>query len=266
MGEPASSERNHWNIGLARLGKAHWEISSFGCTCPTRKAAGVSVKQTNALWQRECDPKRMHLLHAICDCADDDGRAFPSINYLAWKTGLARSTVLLYMQGFRENGVLENLGRRAALERRVEANSERDTSVVMVHLDKLPLKKPWREIRGGSTATGLRESNSGPTGVQLEPGGSPAAGGATKEESSVEPSQNQTLPLIPPLRGGKLTVRQLRQLNDEIFRVMEDPQVELESAVETACARLLLPLELAWEAVRAAGLGEVKKQPQRAAS
>src|SRR5258708_5391843 len=99
----------------------------------------MSVKNTDELWlHRECEPRRMHLLHAIADCADDEGRAFPSVNYLAWKTNLPRSTVIQYMQEFREQGVLEDVGMRSDIEHHIRAHSERDTKVVTLHLDKLP--------------------------------------------------------------------------------------------------------------------------------
>ncbi|MGA8312034.1 MAG: hypothetical protein WB755_18515 [Terriglobales bacterium] len=82
-------------------------------------------------------------MHAICDCADDDGHAFPSINYLVWKTGLPRRTVILYMQEFRKLGVIVDLGRRSGIDHRILPHSQRDTSVICVRLENLPAKPPW---------------------------------------------------------------------------------------------------------------------------
>ena len=103
----------------------------------------MSVRQNSLLWQRQCEPRRQHLLHAICDCADDDGHAFPSINYLVWKTGLPRRTVILYMQEFRKLGVIVDLGRRSGIDHRILPHSQRDTSVICVRLENLPAKPPW---------------------------------------------------------------------------------------------------------------------------
>jgi hypothetical protein len=43
---------------------------------------------------------------------------------------------------------------------------------------------------------------------------------------------------------------------------MKDSKVDLKTAVETACARLLIPLDLAWDAVRKAGLDGAKAARQ----
>lgn len=79
-------------------------------------------------------------------------------------------------------------------------------------------------------------------------------------------NQNLTHP-NPPFQGGNfvqkaLTVRQVRHLNLEIYESMRDPRVDLKTAVETACARLLIPLDQAWAAVKAAGIGDIRKSPQ----
>lgn len=148
---------------------------------------------TNGLWLRDCEPRRKHLLHAICDCADDDGRAFPSVNYLTWKTDIPRSTVIQYLQEFRASGVLEDVGRRSEIEHGVAPHSERDTSVVRVRLDLLPAKKPWRP----SPATGIGVVQSPEGVVQRTDGGSPVDGRAIRknhQEPSLEPSGGETPP------------------------------------------------------------------------
>lgn len=176
----------------------------------------MSVNMTNGLWLRDCEPRRKHLLHAICDCADDDGRAFPSINYLVWKTDLPRSTVIQYMQEFRAQGVIEDVGRRSEIENAVERYSDRDTSVVRVNLAKLPTKKPWRKP---SPATGLGCASDQTTVVQppegvvqRKSGGSPAAGGAIRKnhhEPSLEPSEGETPPDLHPLAYARKIAEEL---------------------------------------------------------
>jgi hypothetical protein len=54
--------------------------------------------------------------------------------------------------------------------------------------------------------------------------------------------------------AGGLSVRDRRQLNQEIFSVMQDPRVDFDSALQTACARLLIPIIDARAAVSASGI------------
>lgn len=84
-----------------------------------------------------------------------------------------------------------------------------------------------------------------------------------KEVSVLSVKSVETHP-NPPFQGGHsgkpLTVRQVRHLNLEIYEAMRDTRVDLKTAVETACARLLLPLDQAWAAVKAAGIGDIQAQ------
>jgi len=134
----------------------------------------------------------MHLLHAICDCADDNGRAYPSVNYLVWKSNLPKATVKLYLAEFRRQGIVVPVGRRSEIERSVIANSERDTSVVNINLDLLPRKSVWRkpqtEKHQGGPAVGLRGASGNEGGGPATNGGWASGDDRNKEEPSVEPS------------------------------------------------------------------------------
>jgi hypothetical protein len=147
----------------------------------------MSVLQNTLVWQRQCEPRRQHLLHAIADCADDEGRAFPSVNYLVWKTGLPRSTVLLYLQEFRKSGVLQDLGRRSQIDHRIIPFSPRDTSVFMLHVERIPAKEPWRG-RPPSPAIGLGVVQPMHRASPAVRGASPVTGLAIRKETSFEPS------------------------------------------------------------------------------
>jgi len=111
------------------------------------------------------------------------------MNYLVWKSDLPRSTVAQYIREFRKLGILEDVGRRSDIDHHILKHSERDTSVVQVHLDKLPRKTPWRKSsKEASPATGLPGSGSQRGVVQLPEVGSPVAGIAIRKEPSFEPS------------------------------------------------------------------------------
>ena len=72
--------------------------------------------------------------------------------------------------------------------------------------------------------------------------------------------------LIPPPSGREvLTIRDRRQLNQELWRLMDKcPMPTMYEALQIACAKLLLPLEAARNAAIAAGLEDaIKKRTVR---
>lgn len=112
-------------------------------------------------------------------------------------------------------------------------------------------KRKESRVNGGSNGGSLE-------GHQLHP---------NKEDLDPNPSQNQNPPLIPPSpRGDKsdfrrLTGRERRQLNERITQIMENPRVDFETALEGACAELLIPLQQGRALARAAGLGDGLRKP-----
>jgi hypothetical protein len=102
--------------------------------------------------------------------------------------------------------------------------------------------------------------------------------GATIAPDSRNDSRSTTLP-NPPFQGGdfvlgstskektararELTVRERRHLNEHIYESMRDPRVDFSSAVETACARLVIPLNDAWAALSASGIDPPHKFTRR---
>lgn len=70
-------------------------------------------------------------------------------------------------------------------------------------------------------------------------------------------------PRIPPPSNGCITVRDRRRLNEEIYRLQDlNCAMTFEEALETACARLMLPLDIAKELVNNSGMGDALK-PKR---
>jgi hypothetical protein len=67
----------------------------------------------------------------------------------------------------------------------------------------------------------------------------------------------------PPFQES-LTVRDRRHLNAEIYAIMQEQTIDFKTALEVACARLLIPVASAWELVGAAGLGDARKEPHKA--
>jgi uncharacterized protein YdaU (DUF1376 family) len=72
------------------------------------------------------------------------------------------------------------------------------------------------------------------------------------------------IPPSPPGGNGKLTVRDRRRLNDEIWRLMEaHPEMPLEEAMETACAEMLISIESARAAISEAGMEDALRRKKR---
>lgn len=153
-----------------------------------RFALGMSVKMQNTAWQCDLEPLRAHLLQAICDCADDEGRAYPSLNYLAWKTGMAKSTVKTYVDEWYESQVLVRLGMRSEIEPHIAGNSDKNTVVILVQLDRLARKKPWRRKYFGVPDNGIPQVGIPPVGMPSAAPGIPSDLFCNKEEPSLEPS------------------------------------------------------------------------------
>ena len=93
----------------------------------------MSIRVQSHIWLCDLPPNELVFLQAIGDCADDDYLAHPSWSYLAWKTGLSRRTVAMFVKKFRENGTLTPVGAIT-----------RGGVVYHIRLDALPQKQPWR--------------------------------------------------------------------------------------------------------------------------
>ena len=82
----------------------------------------MSVRVMSGVWEVDLDHGAQGLLLALADHADDDGRrCYPSVPYLAWKTGYSDSQVRRIMKQLRESGLIvpvanENGGRGNPVE------------------------------------------------------------------------------------------------------------------------------------------------------
>lgn len=67
----------------------------------------MSVKVMSHVWELELPSEHQQVMLALADHAHDDGsECFPSIRYLAWKTGKSGRTVSRIMSQLRENGLI----------------------------------------------------------------------------------------------------------------------------------------------------------------
>ena len=96
----------------------------------------MSVRVMSGVWEVDLDHGAQGLLLALADHADDDGRrCYPSVPYLAWKTGYSESQVRRIMKQLRESGLIvsvanENGGRGNPVE-------------YVIHLEKGSKKPPF---------------------------------------------------------------------------------------------------------------------------
>lgn len=67
----------------------------------------MSFELIKQVWQLDLTPTQQHVLMAMADYADDDGRnCFPSHRRLAWKTGYTTKTIANMINGFIESGLV----------------------------------------------------------------------------------------------------------------------------------------------------------------
>ena len=96
----------------------------------------MSVRVMSRVWEVDLEHGAQGLLLALADHADDDGRrCYPSVPYLAWKTGYSESQVRRIMKQLRESGLIvpvanENGGRGNPVE-------------YVIHLEKGSKKPPF---------------------------------------------------------------------------------------------------------------------------
>lgn len=90
-----------------------------------------------------CPPMDMLLLVALADHGADDGtRVYPSVNYLAWKTGLSERFIRERMAGWRESGALEVVNG--------ETGGRGVTVMYRLNIEALPPKEKFSGIPSGA--------------------------------------------------------------------------------------------------------------------
>lgn len=138
------------------------------------------------VWQLQLPHREKHILLALADHADDQGRnVFPSIGYTAWKSDYSERTVQKVMRRFREEKTLivtKKAGRRTS-------------TVYRIDLSQIPEKPP---LRGEEIApqeeevqsTTLRGAKSSVRGAKSSVRGEVAGAPKSSSESPFESSGN----------------------------------------------------------------------------
>jgi len=109
-----------------------------------REELQVSAEMLNQMWLLAVAPIERLFLLAIAHGANDQNLTDPSINYLAWKTGLGRTTVTGLLSKFKKLGVLIETG----------DFSEGGSKIYRLTLGTLPCKIAWQRTRAPSTTPG----------------------------------------------------------------------------------------------------------------
>src|SRR5947208_8736394 len=86
------------------------------------------------IWLADVTPIEKLFLLAIADCTSKTGLAQASINYLAWKTGLARTTVIRLLAKYKKQQILVDTGNC----------SELGSKTYRLNISTLSNKKPWQ--------------------------------------------------------------------------------------------------------------------------
>ncbi|MGC1686678.1 MAG: helix-turn-helix domain-containing protein, partial [Candidatus Acidiferrales bacterium] len=112
----------------------------------------MSISIQTLVWKSALCGNSMLIMQAVADVADDDGWAYPSVAYIAWKTGLARSTVQAILSAFRQEKLL--------LQQTAGDGSQ--TSRYRIATENLPEKEPWVRLKGRVAGQSGREVRPSP--------------------------------------------------------------------------------------------------------
>jgi hypothetical protein len=66
----------------------------------------MSIKLMSEVWHLDLDHPHLLMLLAIASHADDTGRAFPGVAYLAWKTGYSERMVQRHLRTLENSGLI----------------------------------------------------------------------------------------------------------------------------------------------------------------
>lgn len=206
-------------------------------------------------WVLENSESRLgprHVLISIANHADRLGKgAYPSIRTIAREARLSEREVQYAIP---------------VLVKSKELSVEKGKGPGGTNVYSLP------RMRRGAKFAGA-QSLQVQTGVQNPP---------RNKELTKATVSTKTHPKVPPSPERVLTVRDRRHLNERIHALMskhldsfghpayQDGQrvqpVDFPEAVSLACAQLLIPVDAAWDSIRAAGLGDAQKKPPEAAT
>jgi DNA-binding transcriptional ArsR family regulator len=89
----------------------------------------MSVKVTSAVWESDVTDGRLVLL-ALADNANDAGRCWPGIEYLAGKCQVHRSTVMRQLEKLVDSGLV-------VVEERRRSNGSRRSNLYRINLTAL---------------------------------------------------------------------------------------------------------------------------------
>lgn len=104
----------------------------------------MSAKQMGRVFDVQAEPTTKLVLLALADHVNHDGgECWPSVGYLAWKTGLAERTVQYILKDLREAGVLEVVQRKGGGRRR--------SRVYRMNLEALPMQPAFSRERQGAS-------------------------------------------------------------------------------------------------------------------
>jgi hypothetical protein len=190
--------------------------------------ARLSIKIMNLVWENApYKGNTLLTLLALADWSNDEGYSWPNLQTLADKSRQSIRSVQYAIEQLSEDGLLT-----------AQLNQGRNTrNEFLINTQKLQVSKT-RNLEQANTQFGT--------------------GKHAKRDSSIrknhhEPSENQKPPIVPARRG--LTPRQLHNLSKELDRIytagvgVSGGQNFDEMALQTACIRLCLPLEIARAAV-----------------
>jgi hypothetical protein len=224
----------------------------------------MSIKLVARVWELDLEHAEQKVLMALADHAQDDGsRVYPSLGYVAWKTGYDRRYVRRVMARLKERGaamVVQRGGQDLA------AGSQ--ATEYRLDLSVLPIKPPYRadasedavdlELAGTETHGGAIDPPVGsgePRGEGLEaPGGrvprppQPSVKPSSKPETRAREQRQETKTRPHPLpKGFALSSTTIEWARDRLSMPAAAVRYWFEEFVDAARAGKFKPM-IDWEA------------------
>ena len=151
----------------------------------------MSIRLMSKVWELSLDHSGQSILMALADHAADDGSScYPSIAYLAWKTGYSERQTQRIMNKLKQAGLIEPIA--------YEQGGREHTVHYQLHLEKGVKKSPFRSAEKGDISERVTFSTiKGDIAMSPEPSG-------TVTTTTTVPAQESlpTLESSPTLKNG----------------------------------------------------------------
>ena len=165
----------------------------------------MSIKVMSQIWDLKLEQNARTVLMCLADHADDDGtHCYPSVAYIAWKTGYSRSSIQRLLRDLRSAGLIVPAshargGRGWSTEYNIHLEAGEQKEPYVKGLIMRPfIETPEPSVTGNTYVKGVTGAQKGVTGAQKGVTGDAKGLHSYEAPTVIEPS----LTVIEPSLGG----------------------------------------------------------------